>query len=115
MGKLTAAKRKELPKKDFAEPGKRKYPIPDKSHAANAKARVAQHGTPTEKKKVDAAVARKFPEMGKKKDEKKRPAPALMKSDRERKTWKPKKRGELPPKPKGYHHSSENHNAIGSY
>jgi hypothetical protein len=31
-----------LPKKDFADPGKRAYPVPDASHAANAKARATQ-------------------------------------------------------------------------
>jgi hypothetical protein len=65
MAKLTSAHRNALPNSSFAEPGKRKYPIFDRSHAANAKARVAQHGTPTEKAKVDAAVARKYPSMGK--------------------------------------------------
>lgn len=58
--KLTAAARKKIPSKDFALPGGR-YPIEDRSHAANAKARVSQHGTPAEKAKVDAAVARKYP------------------------------------------------------
>lgn len=42
MSKLTAAKRKKLPKSSFGEPGKRAYPMPDKSHAANAKARASQ-------------------------------------------------------------------------
>lgn len=37
------------------------YPIHDKAHAANALARVEQHGTPAEKKKVRAAVKRKYP------------------------------------------------------
>lgn len=41
MGKLTAAQRKKLPKGAFAGPG-RSYPVPDKAHAANAKARAAQ-------------------------------------------------------------------------
>ena len=36
--------RKKLDKAAFALPGKRKYPIPDKAHARNALARVAQHG-----------------------------------------------------------------------
>lgn len=41
MAKLTAAQRKKLPKKDFAGPGE-SYPIPDRAHAANAKARATQ-------------------------------------------------------------------------
>lgn len=58
--------RKKLSKKSFALPGKRKYPIPDKAHARNALARVAQHGTKEEQKKVRAAVRKKFPSIGKK-------------------------------------------------
>lgn len=65
VAKLTSKKRKSLPKSDFAIPSERKYPIEDRSHAANAKARVAQHGTPAEKAKVNAAVKRKYPNMGK--------------------------------------------------
>lgn len=42
MTKLTAKKRNSLPKADFAEPGKRKYPVNDKAHAVNAKARATQ-------------------------------------------------------------------------
>lgn len=41
-GGLTSAKRDSLPKGDFGLPGSRKYPMPDKSHAANAKARASQ-------------------------------------------------------------------------
>lgn len=42
MAKLTTKARKKLPKSDFALPKSRKYPIQDKSHAANAKARAQQ-------------------------------------------------------------------------
>lgn len=42
MAKLTTAVRKKLPKSVFGEPGERKYPMPDKSHAINAKARATQ-------------------------------------------------------------------------
>ena len=42
MARLTSKARDKLPKKDFGEPGKRAYPMPDKSHAANAKARATQ-------------------------------------------------------------------------
>ena len=45
MAKLNAEKRKKIPKSEFGEPGKRKYPMPDKSHAANAKARATQMWT----------------------------------------------------------------------
>lgn len=66
MSKLTYGERKELPTKSFAEPKKRKYPIPDASHARNALARVAQHGSSMEKKMVRAEVHRRFPQIGKK-------------------------------------------------
>lgn len=42
MAKLTSKTRKTLPASKFAEPGERKYPIPDKSHAKNAKARASE-------------------------------------------------------------------------
>lgn len=42
MAKLKSAKRNKLPKSDFGMPGERKYPMPDRSHAANAKARASQ-------------------------------------------------------------------------
>ena len=42
MAKLTTKARKALPKKDFGEPGKRAYPMPNKSHARNAEARASQ-------------------------------------------------------------------------
>jgi hypothetical protein len=41
MAKLSTKARKRLPKGKFAGPN-RSYPIPDKSHAANAKARATQ-------------------------------------------------------------------------
>ena len=42
MAKLTAAKRKKIPKKEFGMPGEKKYPMEDKSHARNAKARAPE-------------------------------------------------------------------------
>lgn len=65
MSKLTYAERKKLPSSTFVEPGARKYPIPDASHARNALARVSQHGSSAEKAKVRSAVHRKFPAIGK--------------------------------------------------
>jgi len=69
MARLTYKARKSMPKKQFALPAKKEggkggYPIPDKSHARNALARVSQHGSPAEKAKVRAAVHRKFPSIG---------------------------------------------------
>lgn len=42
MAELTAATRKRIPSGEFGMPGSRKYPMPDRSHAANAKARATQ-------------------------------------------------------------------------
>jgi hypothetical protein len=41
MAKLTTKARKDMPAGEFAGPN-RSYPVPDKSHAANAKARASQ-------------------------------------------------------------------------
>lgn len=66
---LSTKERKALPKSDFAvpskEPGSGSYPIPDKAHARNALARVAQHGSSGEKAAVRAKVAKRFPSVGK--------------------------------------------------
>jgi hypothetical protein len=42
MAKLNAVARKRIPAKEFGMPKQRKYPMPDKSHAANAKSRATQ-------------------------------------------------------------------------
>lgn len=60
----TKAGRKRMSSKSFALPGKKKYRIDDRAHAKNALARVAQHGSPAEKKKVRSAVKRRFPSIG---------------------------------------------------
>lgn len=52
MAKLTAKKRNALPSSAFAGPD-RSFPVQDKSHAANAKARVANK-SPALKARVDA-------------------------------------------------------------
>ena len=58
MAELRADTRKKIPDSKFAEPDKRKYPIEDKAHARNAKARAsqAQHAgrmSKAEEKKID--------------------------------------------------------------
>jgi hypothetical protein len=42
MAKLSTRRRKKLKKSQFALPGSRKYPVHDRAHAANAKARATQ-------------------------------------------------------------------------
>jgi hypothetical protein len=59
MATLKAATRNKLKKSTFGLPGERKYPMPDKSHAANAKARATQQVkkgnlSPASKAKIDA-------------------------------------------------------------
>ena len=58
MAKLTASKKNAEPKKDFGLPEQRKYPMPDASHARNAKARASQMEhegklSAADKKKID--------------------------------------------------------------
>lgn len=59
MAKLTAEKRKAIPKKEFGLPGERKYPMEDKAHARNAKSRASEMEkkgklSMDSKKKIDA-------------------------------------------------------------
>lgn len=42
VGVLTTKQRKAVPKKEFGLPGEKKYPMPDRAHAGNAKARASQ-------------------------------------------------------------------------
>ena len=63
MAKLTSKQRNRLPASDFAEPKQRKYPVNNRSHAKNALARVAQHGTASEKAKVRKKVSAKYPSI----------------------------------------------------
>jgi hypothetical protein len=42
MATLSSLGRKQLPRSSFGLPGKRKYPMPDKEHAADAKGRATQ-------------------------------------------------------------------------
>jgi hypothetical protein len=65
MAELKAKTRNKLPASDFGLPGERKYPMPDASHAANAKARATQmvkRGliSPAQKAKIDAKANRKL-------------------------------------------------------
>jgi hypothetical protein len=59
MAKLTTATKKKEPGNEFGLPEKRKYPMPDASHARNAKARASQMEhqgklSASDKKKIDA-------------------------------------------------------------
>ena len=68
MAELTTKKRKSLPKSSFAGPD-RSYPVNDRAHAANAKARAQQQYnkgamSKSELQKIDAKANKK---LGKKK------------------------------------------------
>jgi hypothetical protein len=59
MAKLSTAQRKSMPKSEFGLPGKKAYPMPDASHAANAKSRASQavnagRMSPSTEGKIDA-------------------------------------------------------------
>jgi hypothetical protein len=63
MAKLSSAKRDSLPKSTFGLPEERKYPMPDKSHARDAKARASAQVTSgklnaADKAKVDRKADR---------------------------------------------------------
>jgi hypothetical protein len=65
QGKLKETKRDALPRSDFGLPCERKYPMPDASHATNAKARATQQEkkgniTPAQKAEIDAKADRKL-------------------------------------------------------
>ena len=54
---LTSAKRKKLKKSVFGLPSEKKYPMPDESHAINAKARATQM---VKKGKLSASAANRI-------------------------------------------------------
>lgn len=65
MAKLDAAERKDIKSKNFGLPGERKFPVEDKSHARNAKARASEmynqgRITAAQKAEIDAKADRKL-------------------------------------------------------
>lgn len=63
MGRIATYARNKMKASTFGEPKQRKYPMPDKSHAANAKARATQqikkgNLSPGAKAKIDAKANR---------------------------------------------------------
>lgn len=63
MSELSTEKRKSMKKSQFGLPDERKYPMPDKPHARNAKARASQQEekgriTETEKERIDRKADR---------------------------------------------------------
>lgn len=75
MGKLSSSQRKKLSTSQFANKPKAKsatgkakpgsYPIPDISHARSALRLVAANGDAATKKRVRAAVNKKYPQLKK--------------------------------------------------
>ena len=65
MAKLNSAKRNALGSTEFGLPNERKYPMPDASHAKNAKARASQEEkkgklSAAQKAKIDRKADRKL-------------------------------------------------------
>ena len=63
MSHLSTERRNKLPESTFGLPEERKYPMPDRAHAANAKARAAQQVkkgnlSESEKDRIDAKANR---------------------------------------------------------
>ena len=70
MSKLTAKGRDALPATAFGMPKSKGYPMPDKSHAANAKARASEMEkkgklSPSSKAKIDAKANKVLGKKGK--------------------------------------------------
>jgi len=72
MARITAERRRELPKRDFALPGKGtgkkgagpgSYPIDTPGRARAALSRGAANASPAEDAKIKRAVARKYPSI----------------------------------------------------
>jgi len=74
MAKLTSAARKSIPKSKMGLPSKAKkggavtgtFPMPDRQHAATAKAFATRFATPSQKKVIDAKANRILGKKGKK-------------------------------------------------
>jgi hypothetical protein len=65
MAELTAKKRKSIPKSEYGLPDEKKYPMPDKAHARNAKSRAAQQRkagnlTKAEEERIDRKADKKL-------------------------------------------------------
>lgn len=64
MAKLSSKKRNRLKSSQFALPGKRKDPIPDKSHAKAALTMGMRGASSSEKAEIRKRVHAKFPSVG---------------------------------------------------
>lgn len=70
MSEMKTTARNKLPASKFGQPAEKKYPLPDKAHAANAKARATQMVkkgklSPAAKAKIDAKANRVLGKKGK--------------------------------------------------
>jgi hypothetical protein len=93
MAKLTAKARSKIPTSQFAGPN-RTFPIQDRAHAANAKARASQFASPALKAKI-FAKANKVLGKGKEAPGKKEPGSRFDRMSKESQSSKftPKARG----------------------
>ena len=63
MAELSTKRRKSMSKSEYGLPDEKKYPMPDKSHARNAKARASQQEekgnlTSSQKEKINRKADR---------------------------------------------------------
>ena len=63
VAKLTTKERDDLPKRSFAIPSERAYPVNDAHHARLALAMVARYGSPDQQTEVRTAVKKRFPDI----------------------------------------------------
>lgn len=73
MARLTTKARKAMPAQDFGLPAQKAYPMPDRAHAANAKARATQMAaqgklSAGQERQIDRKADRKLGETGNKGD-----------------------------------------------
>ncbi|MDQ3916865.1 MAG: hypothetical protein M3348_00050 [Acidobacteriota bacterium] len=105
--RLKAAQRDALPDSAFAIPEKRAYPIHDHNHAVAALSEVAQHGTPSEKARVRAAVRKRYPGIGRPEPDGDEGAQATAASDNDGDEYPKKRRRGGPPVMRNFADPSE--------
>jgi len=62
MAKLTNGERRKLQDRDFALPGTRQFPIPNRAHAEQA-LRELHTATPRDQSAIRRAIAARYPEI----------------------------------------------------
>ena len=63
MARLTYKRRKKLPKRQFALPSKRAYPIDTRQRAINALGKAKRFASPAQRKVIKRAVCKRYPDL----------------------------------------------------